>query len=320
MKTLRTAFLLMLALVAPAAAQSPEPSCSAQPYGVLELFVGVRTATVALTCGTAVSTAHVVRVDLRAPGLSFLASQSASGGPGPFNQELTTDFLKRTHSQVAFNGNLFTNCCCRYVPPDAAVQTNLIGLEISDGRILSPVEAKPPPLKPNACGETPAAAFPFDYSLLVTDQGVLIERPHAVATFISRAYAAVTGSHLLVSGGRNVAPTDGTGEFFGPNARTLVGLTADDTVLWIAAVDRSTSQGVTLPQAGQLMILLGAATALNLDGGGSTSLAVEDEGGNARLLNLPNDTASPCTLPVGTHCARYVGANFGIRALRSLPR
>lgn len=315
MKTLRVVVLLILALIVPAAAQSPAPGCSAEPYGITQLFVGVRSATVAFTCGTAVSTAHVIRVDLRAPGLSFLASQSESGGPGPFAQELTTEFLQRTHSQVAFNGNLFTNCCCRDVPPRATVETNLIGLEISDGRILSPVEAKPPPLTPNACGATPAAAFPFDYSLLVTDQGLRIDRLHAMAAFVSRVHAAVTGSHLLVSGGRNVAPTEDTGEFFGPNARTVVGLNADNTVLWVAAVDRSTSQGVTLPQAGQLMILLGAATALNLDGGGSTSLAIQDTGGDARLLNLPNDTASPCTLPVGTHCARYVGANFGIRAL-----
>jgi hypothetical protein len=316
----RIAFLLILTFAAPAAAQSPQPVCSVEPYGVVELFVGVRTATVALTCGTALSTAHVIRVDLRAPGLSFLTSRSASGGPGPFDQELTTDFLQRTHSQVAFNGNLFTNCCCRDVPPNAKVQTNLIGLEISDGKVLSPVQAKPAPLTPNVCGATPAAAFPFDGSLLVTDQGLRIERFDAISAIVPRAFAAVTGSHILVSGGQNVAPKDDTGEFFGPNARTVVGLNGENSVLWIAAIDRSTSQGVTLPQAGQLMILLGATAALNLDGGGSTSLAVEDAGGNPRLLNLPNDTASPCTLPVGTHCARYVGANFGIRALYALRR
>ena len=119
MKIARMFAVLMLAFVAPAApaaAQSAEPACSAQRYGAVQLFVGVSTETVAFTCGSVVSTAHVIRVDLRAPGLSFLTSRSADGGPGAFNQELTAGFLQRTHSQVAFNGNLFTNCCCRYVP------------------------------------------------------------------------------------------------------------------------------------------------------------------------------------------------------------
>ena len=51
-------------------------------------------------------------------------------------------------------------------------------------------------------------------------------------------------------------------EFFGPNARTLVGLSGRNDVLWIVAVERAATQGVTLPQAAQLMIQLSAATAL----------------------------------------------------------
>jgi hypothetical protein len=320
MKIARIVAILMATFVAPAAAQSPEPVCSAERYGVTQLFVGVQGETVALTCGAVVSTAHVIRVDLRAPGLSFLTSRSASGASGPLDQELTTDFLGRTRSQVAFNGNLFTNCCCHHVPSHTIVQTNLIGLAISDGRIMSPVQARPQPLEPNACGATPAADYPFDGSLLVTERGLRIERFVYPSPIVPHAYAAVTGSHVLIADDKIIAPKDDTGEFFGPNARTVVGLSDDDNVLWIAAVDRSTSQGVTLLQAAQLMRLLGAESALNLDGGGSTSLAIEDASGRPRLLNLPNDTASPCTLPVGTHCARFVGANFAIRAWRLPPR
>jgi hypothetical protein len=62
------------------------------------------------------------------------------------------------------------------------------------------------------------------------------------------------------------------------------------------------------------MILLGAANALNLDGGGSTSLAVDAGGGDVRLLNTPNDYAPGCTFPKDGRCERYVGASFGIHA------
>ena len=130
---------------------------------------------------------------------------------------------------------------------------------------------------------------------------------------------AVTGSHMLVRSGQNVAPQDTEpAEFFGPNARTLVGLSAGNDVLWIVAVERKATNGVTLPQAAQLMMQLGAATALNLDGGGSTSFAVDEGFGKVRLLNTPNDHTTGCTFPKGDKCERYVGASFGIHA-QSLP-
>src|SRR6202011_1135943 len=102
-----------------------------------EIFRGISTERATVTCGTATSTVHVIRVDLATPGLSFTTSGSANGGPGPFTQELPTAFLKRTKTQVAFNANLFTNCCCYDVPANQSVQTNLVGLAISGGQILS---------------------------------------------------------------------------------------------------------------------------------------------------------------------------------------
>jgi len=160
MATARVVALLMLALAAPAAAQTNEPPCTLQRGDLVEIFRGVSTERATVTCGGAASTVHVIRVDLATSGLSFETSGSASGGPGVFNQDLPTAFLQRTKSQVAFNANLFTNCCC-YGSQTAAAQTNLIGLEISGGTILSAVQANPPPL-PNNCGQATAYSFPFD--------------------------------------------------------------------------------------------------------------------------------------------------------------
>jgi hypothetical protein len=331
MKPARIALLFLLALVVPASAQTPDPGCSSELGFLKGLFVGVSELTIAFTCpqqqGGPTTTAHVIRVDLGAPGLSFETSGAGGSGAFPvgpsaiFDQELTTAFLTRTKSQVAFNANLFTNCCCDYVAAGAVPEkTYLIGLQVSGGTVLSGIGAKPAPLD-GSCGSTPPANFPFDYSLVVRGTALNIQR-FVVAQADRPVTAAVTGSHLMVSGGRNVAPTENSGGFFGPNARTLVGLSGDDRILWIAAVDRSTSDGVTLAQAAQLMIQLGAAMAINLDGGGSTSLAVEDGLGAPRLLNQPNDTPDPsnphkkkCMVAVNGRCERFVGASFGIHAL-----
>jgi exopolysaccharide biosynthesis protein len=305
------ALTLLLTPCAAAVAQTPDPGCTSKYSGMTPLFVGVLTEKVEITCpttnGSVTTTAFAVRVELTAPGLSFEASSQSSFGK-PFNTELTTAFLQRTKSQIAFNANLFTDCCS----DTASVPADTCGLEISDGHVLSQLRNKPKQCDPS---------FLFDASLTVTGNALGIA---ALDHVDPKIRTAITGSHLLVSSGNNVAPKDTSPtDFFGPNARTTVGLSAANDVLWIVAVERGPqSRGLTLPQAAQLMMQLGAATALNLDGGGSTALAVDAGGGKVRMLNTPNDSAGGCTFPAGDKCERYVGATFGIHAqwLPQVPR
>jgi hypothetical protein len=278
------------------------------------MFVGIESETATLTCqvqgqSDAVSTVHAIRVDLAAKGLTFEASVPAS--PGQFNLVLPTDVLHATGSQVAFNANLFT-VCCTVVPltPPSPGTTGLCGFEIGDGHVGSPAWNTP----------KPCHGFPFSAALVAAASGVRIVPINPHARVIPVGTAAVTGSHPLLLAGRNVAPS-GTG-FFGPNARTLVGLGPGNHVLWIAAVDATGSGGVTLPQAAQLMKLLGAVDAINLDGGGSTALAVAGADGAPVLLNLPT-TPPPeggaCGFVKDGFCERYVGAVFAIHAGKLAP-
>lgn len=305
MKGVPLALAFLLTLCANAAAQAPNPGCTSRPEGAAPLFLGVTTQIFGITCpapeGNFVSTAHVIRVDLTVPGLSFEASSAPSAGS--FAPTLTTTFLATTRSQIAINANLFIDCCTD-TPPPAGTTTALQGLEISSGKVLSPFRNNPKD------GKQP---YPFATSLIVAANGLRIVTP----TEPPAATTAVTGSHILVSGGQNVAPPNpsSSDSFFGPNPRTLAGLSADNKVLWIAAVDRlSENSGVTLAQAAQFMIQLGAATALNFDGGGSTSLAVQMPDGAPGLLNFPSDQNAGCSFIKGGRCERYVGASFGIHA------
>lgn len=310
MNPLIAAILMSLAPAAPApAAPEADPGCTTAQGAPVPLFVGVAWQTVTVTCasppriGKSRTRVHVVRVDLTAPGLSFEAS---GGAKDNLKLELPTAFLERTGSQVAFNANLFVNCCSYTAPqPPRPATTGLCGLLISGGAILSDWTHKP-----KACH-----GYPFRWSLVVRNGKPMIVQAPAV---LPGAEAAVTGSHELLWFGRNMAPPDRQDEFFGPNARTVVGLSRGDGVLWVAAVTRETSQGLTLRQAAQMLQQLGAANAINLDGGGSTSLAVDAGGGKARLLNVPSDSKASCTFPMRGGCERFVGASFGIHA-RPLP-
>jgi hypothetical protein len=94
----------------------------------------------------------------------------------------------------------------------------------------------------------------------------------------------VSGGPLLLAGGRVTAARDPSASLRSP--RTLAGLRAGGDLLLVTVDGRAPgfSVGVTLPQAARLMRRLGARDALNLDGGGSTTMTV----GN-RVVNRPSD-------------------------------
>lgn len=99
---------------------------------------------------------------------------------------------------------------------------------------------------------------------------------------------ALGGFPLLVQGGRDVLPEQpGVSASFGDarHPRTAIGWNA--ARLYMVAVDgrqAAYSDGMTLPELRDLFLRLGAATALNLDGGGSTAMVVR-----GRVANRPSD-------------------------------
>lgn len=68
--------------------------------------------------------------------------------------------------------------------------------------------------------------------------------------------------------------------------RTAIGVTADQKLLLVTVNGRqpNISVGMTLDELGNLLIELGALEAMNLDGGGSTTMVIRD-----LVLNLPSD-------------------------------
>ena len=158
----------------------------------------------------------------------------------------------------------------RYVTARAALGFTSDGFEIAwatsrDGELQA--WSQPPPHRPGHPAQLDGAVAPWP----VED--------------------ALGAGPALVSDGR-VAVTTNEEVFFGSaipdtHPRTAAGITGDGTLVLLVADGRqAVSRGLTLEGLAAAMLDIGAVEALNLDGGGSSSLVV-----NGQLLNRPSGRA-----------------------------
>lgn len=133
------------------------------------------------------------------------------------------------------------------------------------------------------------------YSTLVSDllPGIVDPRPDSEWTSLEiEIEQAIGGGPLLIRDGKILI--DGEAEGF-PRAsfidkrhpRTALGVDADGKLLLVTVDGRAAfSQGASLLELANIMLRLGAVQALNLDGGGSTTMVV-----NNLVVNAPSDGA-----------------------------
>jgi hypothetical protein len=97
----------------------------------------------------------------------------------------------------------------------------------------------------------------------------------------------IGGNPTLIENGA-IVPGNvyGSGPFFNRHPRTGVALTAESRVLFVVVDGRRKgySVGMTLAEFAELLRSLGATWALNLDGGGSTTMVIDGE-----VVNRPSD-------------------------------
>lgn len=98
---------------------------------------------------------------------------------------------------------------------------------------------------------------------------------------------AVGGSRVQIKDGKLVAAA--TGDL---NARTSIGITADGKVVMAVADGKQSpfSAGTDMKHMGEMLLEAGCVTAIELDGGGSTTYAARQEGADEiTLVNKPCD-------------------------------
>lgn len=260
---------------------------------------------------------HVVEVDLRAPGVRF--KLSPPGGSLDTIRQSTLDFLRQEKAQVAINAHFMLPF------PSADTNAAVVGFAASEGRVFSTFE--PQPIGPQYLDQS-YAILPYAPALNIdpSNQVDLVPafpaQPKTPLLAQSvRFWNALAGSAQIVTEGRpsiprytgapgGLNPVAGYSEenswYRRTRARTAIGFTQDRQTLVLFVVEESPrSLGMTLEEVADWLIREHRVyAALNLDGGGSTTLAMEDPvSREATLANLPS--GGPTGRAVGTSLAVF---------------
>ena len=229
--------------------------------------------------------AHILIVDLHTAGIRFMVTPPDFTGKRdehPLNARTTSEFLDEFNLQVAVNGDGFhpwhSNSLLNYYPHSGDPVTPN-GFAASRGKRYA--EGKRPVL------------------YISKDNVAQFERPK------EKIFNAISGNHMLVVDGE---PIEGLDSDI-PAPRTAIGVDFGPDRLIIVVVDGRQplySEGATLTQLADLMIDYGAYAAMNMDGGGSSTLVIEGAFG-PRVLNSPIDSHIPGReRPVANHLGVYV--------------
>ena len=159
---------------------------------------------------------------------------------------------------------------------------------IRDGRVVS--VAASPGTSRLAAGETALIGREHGAAVLAgLDLGDAVDVRYGARSDTADIAVAITGNKVLVHDRAIVALGDDH-----PAPRTAIGFSADGRRMILLTVDgrQAESRGLSEWETAALMRGLGADDALNLDGGGSsTMLAREDDEAALRVVNSPSEGA-----------------------------
>ncbi|MEO8358963.1 MAG: phosphodiester glycosidase family protein [Vicinamibacteria bacterium] len=172
---------------------------------------------------------------------------------------VVSDFAKKAGAQIAINANFFS-------------KTESCGITAGEGRLWTRVYA--------GCPMT-MAFFRDGRTSIFTGK---LRKDGALSPSIGLV-AAVSGRPRLIENSQTITPAEGFATVRHP--RTALGLKKDGTlVILVADGRRPSALGFTAPEMSEILLREGVVDAINLDGGGSTTLYIESEGG---VQNKPSD-------------------------------
>lgn len=271
--------------------------------------------------GAHVANINLVKIDLQAPGLGFKLSPDNGAAAGETTTQRTLDFLKKENAQLAVNVHFFS-----LTNANAAVSTTLTGFAASNGTVYSAFEPAPLPngllpyaLTANSPGinisanniarivnvgasQTSLAEGIAPYNTLSGSGQVITHGVKSLPTIVG----TVTGPGQIVT--KSVPPFSGAplGNWYTDQiaARTAMGLSADNRILYIFTADAAGgSNGMTVSEVADYLLGHGVHNLINLDGGGSTTLAMEDP-----LTHVDS------VVNVVAGSGRYVGSSLAVFA------
>jgi hypothetical protein len=230
---------------------------------------------------------HIVSIDLTSSGLSFLVTP----GVGSLPACTTSQFVDEFDLQLGINGDFFDPWRDYGIwdyYPHVGDPVNLRGLTISNGDLVTE-------------GYVPQDSFDTIY--FSADNRVLFEKPKDTLN-------AISGNLMLVRDGIPIRTAGNNAYLNSVHPRTAVAVNkAGDKLLFVLVDGRQPrySEGATIADMVEIVLRHGAYTALNLDGGGSTTLVIENKYGEAIVLNSPIHNRIPGReRPIANHLGVFV--------------
>jgi hypothetical protein len=232
---------------------------------------------------------YAVRIDLTDPDVEIFTTPRNTNYIANLREVAgytVSDFLRINDLQLAINANYFAPGTY-YLPP--ATPMDLFGLAVSQGTVVSEQQ-----------NSTYAATITFN----ATNYPTFI-RSNWPPTSVDGVYNAISGNFPVLAAGENIGRN-----IFDIDPRTAFGVSEDKRYLFIVAIDGRQpgySEGANFYDCGVWMKALGAYDAINVDGGGSTMLVIEDSIGVPLRINRSSAVADSGN-------ERTVGGHFGIYA------
>ena len=130
-----------------------------------------------------------------------------------------------------------------------------------------------------------------NFFAILKDGTAMIGSSSDYAAYKDQIQEAVGGSVYLVKDGKPVV-TSAADYYNSRHSRTCVGITAEGKVIMMVLDGRQEpfSAGGSAEELAQIMLDAGCVTAINLDGGGSTTFVAKQEGSNTlTVVNRPSD-------------------------------
>ena len=211
---------------------------------------------------------HVVTVNLDSPKIGFFVTPGEPIAGRQLPASTTSQFLRRFAVQVAINANFFHPWYAKgplAYYPHVGDPVDVTGLAVSQEKPYS----------------QPKETFATLY--LTADNRASIGKP------LENTFNAISGRPLVLSDGKVIESIDKPGS---PtlHPRTAVALDKTRRKMLLFVIDGrqpNYSEGVTLKELAEITAEYGADVALNLDGGGSSTLVIEGPDGEPTVLNSP---------------------------------
>lgn len=236
---------------------------------IREPFAGVRYTHRTQTVPRVLSV-HVVEIDLTHPAIRFLVTPDNGDAAGESTPRTVSQFVSSVGAQIGINATFFSSA--------GGGGFNNVGLVASRGDAYSPFE--------QGNNASPVLHISAD------NVAQILRRAGAPAPGIGvtpevALYNAVSGNERIVTNTRETAGTAGDAILLHP--RTAVGVTANSQLILLIVDGRQAgfSLGMYNRELADLLIHYGAVDAVNLDGGGSSTLVFSEPA--PRALNRPSD-------------------------------